>query len=326
MTYLLKPAFISLLLIPSLPAPANTLRDLLAKEDIPSFSFSSSDLQSKVWSSAFINDSGEKYLAYFLSPHKGRTKDIYIVKFDPTSGKLLRSTVHESEPCLGALWDLTKVDDYLLISPNSSPSAGCLLVINKKLAQTQILYGFLPKRVGQNQIVLIENMIHFAPVHPERLQFADLSRRTTRELYPPKDDPLRERLARENAEHMPSNRICMQMNDGCDPKIFDESIDNFTTIGQDRFALLVTQSASHRVPHGELAAKAGPQSVIYIYALEGTSGWKYCEKEISSAHAASIPSMQNWKFNQVEGVCTPNRPAIPEMSTAVMNPSRSRLR
>jgi hypothetical protein len=244
------------------------------------------------------------------------------VKFESTNGKLLKSTVHESEPCSGALWDMTKIDDHLLISTNISPSASCVLVLNKKLAQTQILYGFGPERVGQNQIVLTDNMIHFAPVHPERLEFVDLRRRSTSQLYPPKGDSLRARLIRENAEHMPSHQICMQMNDACDPKLFDESIDDFATNGQDHFALLVTQLATHAVPPGEPAAKAGPQWVIYIYTRE-IGGWKYCEKEITGAEAASMPGLRNWKFHNVEGRCTPNQPAIPDMSTAIMNPFHS---
>lgn len=319
MPYLLESVCLSLLLAASLPAPAKTLENLLLKKGIPSDSFSLSDLESPVWSSAFLNDSGQKYLAYLLSPHSGGAEDLYLVRFDSTNGKLLKSTVHEIEPCSGALGDMTKIDDYFLVPTNISPSASCLLVLNKNLAQTQILNGFGPNRVGQNQIIFTESMIHFAPVHPERLKFADLRRGATTELYPPKGDPLRAKLARENAKHMPSHQVCMQMNNACDPKLFDESINNFTTDGQDRFALLITQSASYAVPPGEPAAKSGPQWVIYIYVGE-KDGWKYCQKEISGTEAASMPKPQNWKFQNVERRCTPDQSVIPDMSAAIMNP------
>ncbi len=109
------------------------------------------------------------------------------------------------------------IEEFIVLSSSLTPSAECLQLFDKKLQLHSTLYGFGPVLVAPGQIVMIENMIHFAPVHPERLQLVDLHSGAIQELYPPKNDQAREHLAGEHARHMPSKELCMSMNDPCAP-------------------------------------------------------------------------------------------------------------
>ncbi len=85
---------------------------------------------------------------------------------------------------LGSFESIYLIGEFTLVSTSVSPSAECMFVFNKELRPLQTLFGFGPVEVEPHQIVFIEYMIHFAPVHPERLQLADLLTGKTAELYP----------------------------------------------------------------------------------------------------------------------------------------------
>ena len=195
-------------------------------------------------------------------------------------------------------------------------------MLDGRLAQKTTLYGFSPKLVAPNQVVLIEDMIHFSPVHPERLQLADLKQGTTTELYPPQQDVMRAKLARENAAHMPTRDVCMKMNDPCDLHLFDEEILGIATGDGGHFALIVNQSASHAILRGEPPVTVASQSALYIYA-PSDHGWAYCETEMSNEEATmrtQASMTRSWQFNDTAERCTPSLPVLPDMSTSVMNP------
>ncbi|MGB7189441.1 MAG: hypothetical protein WBD10_04845 [Acidobacteriaceae bacterium] len=308
---------ISALLVTSLPSPAKSLKDLLQAERIPLTSFGAAELGSTLRESVVLSNPQQETLAYTLSGSTAESSTMHVLKFDRRISELLKSAVRETDACSGGLESITAVDNHLLISTSISPSAQCQIVLDKNLMQTETLYGFGPERVGPDQIVLTENMIHFAPVHAERLQFADLRRRVTAELYPPKGDVLRSKLARENARNMPPAKVCQQMNDPCAPELFDESISRIATDGEGRFAFIVNQSANHATAPDEAPTTTASQNVLYIYS-HGNSGWLYCEDGLGDSEAEMLTN--SWQFGDAEGRCAPKIPVVPDMSTAFMNP------
>lgn len=309
----------------ALSSPAKTLKDVLTAEHIPVSSFSTRELAMAVQGDSF-STSQQTFLAYsFLVNGGEEIGPLRVVKYDRKTGQLQKSGVltDKADVCSGSVWGIEKIDDYLLISTSISPSALCLHIVDKELVQTEILYGFGETRVAQDQIVLTEDMIHFAPVHPERLEFADLRSNTTAELYPPNGDALRANMARENAAHMHSAKLCMQMNDPCDPKLFDESISIIKADGHDSFAFIVEQSTDHFLAPNQPPVAMASQSVLYIYR-RSDKGWLYCEVRLSSSERAEYSAnpirLQSLQFHDFEGHCTPTLPVVPDLSTATMNP------
>lgn len=317
-TVALIPVFVLL----TLPAPAKTLKDLLQTQNIPLTSFSAPELAASVQGSDSISNPQQEELVYTLASGSAQPGPAHVIKFNKATKTVLKFTLpyDATDACSGPFEGIMAMDDFTLVSTDISPSAQCVHVLDSHLAQTKTLYGFDPHDVGHNQIVLIENMVQFAAVHPERLQFADLRSGATDELYPPKGDALRAKIALENAHNIPPPSVCGPMNDPCDPQLFDEDI-SVATNGKDRFALIAHQSASHALAPNQTPVTVASQWTLYLYA-HSQSGWLYCESEISGDEATSLiegPSAHPW-FPEVQNRCAPTLPVAADMSSTIMNP------
>jgi hypothetical protein len=295
---------------------AETLKQVLLAKQIPITSFQESELNQNVQSLAAIHNE-TVFLAYNAEPFVG---PIHLAAYDRKSDAMLRSDlqVDRTDVCYRGAVEVSFVAEFILLSTSVSPSAECLFVLDDKLQRRQTLYGFSPVEVAPEQIVLIEDMIHFAPVHPERLQLADLRSGATEELYPPKNDLLRAELAREHAKHMPSEQTCARMNDPCEPDEFDEDISMLGTDGKGRFALIASRSANHATKEEEPLETVAAQTVLYIYQRD-RDGWRYCQEKIDDSVIERLRSAPN-PFDHAAARCTPNLPVIPDMSTVQYNP------
>lgn len=311
--------FVALLLI-SCAASAQTLKQLLLSEAIPPNAFQEAELQQEVQAIS-ARQENTLFIAYKQVTRDVLSGPIRLVSYDRASGAVTRRDLEldPTDVCSGSLWGISFIEDFVLISTSISPSAICTHVVDPSLHLRRTLYGFSPELIAPKQIVIIENMIHFAPVHPERLQLNDLGSGATVELYPPKDDALRSQLAAENAKHMPSAQTCARMNDPCDPAIFDEDISAFGTDGRGRFAFIVSQSASHAMKEEEPSETVASQSVLYVY-LRNKSGWLYCQQKLEESEVERLSSAQKLHFEDAVSRCTPNLSVVPDMSTATYNP------
>ncbi len=295
-------------------AKAETLRDLLSRSGIPSISFSQAELAEEV-QGVFAEENNRVFLAYIHLQGEQFTGPVSVNEYDSSRSSMHRATlgIKQDDVCAGSFGDLSFFKNFTIISTQINPSAGCLLVVDRNLKLSSTLYGFAPVEVAPGVLVLVESLIHSAPVHPERLQAANLAKGKTLELYPPASDILRARLIAEHAKHMPPQQVCEAMNDPCDPKLFDETIDAITPEGKGRFTFVATQAASHFLKADAEGETVVSQSIRYIYQLDqGT--WKYCEQEIGSAPAES-------RSKPLKGQsCEPNLAVVSDLTTAGYNP------
>jgi hypothetical protein len=139
-------------------------------------------------------------------------------------------------------------------------------------------------------------MVHFSPVHPERVQIADLRSGKTSELYPTKGDVQREQLIKERAKHLPPDAACVRANDPCRPELFDEDVWQMGTDGKGNFAFLIEQSPC--VAWGASAA----QNVLYIYQ-RGSAGWHFCERKVADSEREALGKSLVADFGQVARRC-----------------------
>ena len=161
-----------------------SLRKELAQAGIPLTSFSEAELDEAV------DGTGASKQPYVYFVYVRRNGNLLtglprLVRYDQSTGAILRSELQlkEDDPyCCGSPDGFEFLDDYLLLSFHYNPSAGAILVLDKDLKLLRSLDGFDVQRVAMNQLVIVENMVHFAPVHPERLQWADLSKNIALEI------------------------------------------------------------------------------------------------------------------------------------------------
>ena len=302
------------------PCCAETLQQLLVSQSIPVREFSRSELLNQVQGSAG-SDPERTVVAYRRTSDRQFVGPLLVVSYSKVAGVVHRSTVNiaENDVCQGSPQAILFVGRYVLLSISLNPSAACLFVIGPDAEVQHVFYGFSTVQVEPGRVVLLENLRHFAPVHPERLQWADLATGQTRELYPALKDPLRSRLIAKHRRKMPPRKVCMLMNDPCGARQFDESIDGLQTDGKGRFAFVAEQSANHATAAGVPPSSVASQEVLYVYQGAST-GWRFCEVALNAGQVQAVKELLQSDFARAARRCTPAIAVVPDMSTAESNP------
>lgn len=282
----------------AVPCPAQTLREELQRLHIPSAGFSGEELSQTI-DAADASRKSFTYLAYMLVERNGQFIGFpRVVRYDSRNGQVIRRELHanEEDNCCGSPLGIDFTQDCLLISFHDNPSAATVLVTDDQLRLFEILYGFDFHEIGPDQVVFIENMVHFAPQHPERLRFVNLRSGKTQELYPLNGDTLRAEFARLNEAHMPTRAACAQANDPCAPDIFDETIQFISSSEAGAFEIQVNRNTSHPGVANWRMENLLAASTKYIFRRT-SKGWLYCETQVENSDQ-----------------CTPNLPVIADTS------------
>jgi hypothetical protein len=304
----------------ALSSTGQTLGDLLHSAGVPAAGLAKAEIEESINGTNAV--SGQYvYVVYVLVKGDLISGYPHLLRYDTKTGAILRSNLQlgEKDECCGSPLGIEFVSGYLILSFHDNPSASTVVVLDKKLAFVELLYGFGVHEIAPNQIVLTENMIHFAPVQPERLQFVDLRTGAAAELYPPKDDLLRKRFAQEHRLHMPTEETCREMNDPCDPEMYDEDISVLGADGRESFALIAYRDALHAIHKEETPVRVASDSALYLY-LRGRGGWLYCEEPISQDEARDLIADDANGYARVKARCTPNQPVVPDLTTSEFNP------
>jgi hypothetical protein len=319
--------WIAALLLAVLPCRSQTtLREQLRSGGIPESSFSKAELDEIVDGHDGKND---RYIYFVYLRTKGEmlTGHPHVLRYDRNTGAILRSELHfdEKAECCGAPDGLVFVDEYLLFSFHDSPSASSVVVLDQNFKVVEFFYGFGIHRVAQNQIVATEDQMHFAPVHPERLQFIDLSSGAALEIHPLKNDGLRNQFDRNRLEQMPA--VCKRSPELCDYGNLEEGCEFLGGDGQDRFAFQCGRSANYQAKQGEESVPYLSDSAIYIYE-HNSNGWVHCERAISEDEWKALDKEEDRGYDIIKSRCSPNLAVIPDMSTSDFSPfpSPSRYR
>ena len=310
----------------ALSSRAETLREFLKDNAIPANSFSKAELDEEI-NGASGAQNQSVIAVYVRIKDDAVTGDPRVVRFDKNSGAVQRAEIKpdNEDLCCGSPLQVDLIGDYAFLYFHINPSAGAVMVIGKDLKLVTTLYGIDVREVSPGQVVFIENMIHFAPVHPERLKFADLASGKTMELYPPKGDALRAAFAREHAQHMPPKATCEKMDDPCKAEEYDESIDFVDRDGHGSFAFTVQRDALHATAGEQPPESVVSESALYRYSWDGKA-WLYCEEKLTEdeAKALSALAVQQAGASASKGRCTPSLAVAPDMTGADYSPFESR--
>ena len=285
-----------------LACQAQTLRDELRTAGIPETQFPSAELGQTV-NATSARGGTTTYLAYMrVDANQHFRGSPQVLRYDSATGMIARKELPpgDEERCCGSPLNITITHNYELFEFHDTPSASTVLAADKSLKPVAVLYCFGMKEIAPDEVVFTEDMVHFAPAHPERLRVVDLRSGTTEEIYPPKGDKLRVEFARVHERKMPSQKICQAENDPCDPTYYDESVE-FVSAGERQLKLRVSRDAAHVIAKDQEPETVASQEALYIY-WQTVSGWRYCEMELRD------------KNSEDEG-CVPNLPVVADVDT-----------
>ncbi len=230
----------SLIPVASAARPQNpSLAAVLKQQGIPSPPVSIPDLNSQITSFAMLNDGQEFLIAYYLdNPRNELRFPLLVTSFDKHSGKwshaeltdlqvhVVEGTDHEIEDdCLGSVLDISRHGGEYFLNLHFNPSAGCLLVLNKDLTVRHTLAGCPVAFFKSGVFAWISDMVHFSDVHAETLSLYDPATGKSQQIYPQKNDPLRDDFSM-RLEKVINRKQCAENNWACGPDRFATVIDS----------------------------------------------------------------------------------------------------
>ncbi|MGC2635976.1 MAG: hypothetical protein WA294_02285 [Acidobacteriaceae bacterium] len=275
---------------------AETLAQFLEKNDIPTTGISAAELAGQI--DGISSDSGNyTYVAWLKLNGELVTGTPQLIRYDSRTHTVSRADLagdgYDEGLCSGSLEGMQFVENFTILMTGISPSANCAMVLGPKLRLVETLYGFGIEEINPGEVVLTEDMVHFAPVHDEHLLVVNLLNGASTEVFPPKGDALRTQFIAERARRMQSEKACQQ-DDDCDPSSFDEDIHFLASDGKGRFAIEVQRPSSDD----------DPKVTFYLYQ-HSARGWRYCER------TSDGPKRFGWDGGDDStfvGVCTPSLP------------------
>lgn len=297
----------------ALPVCGQTLREVLRKVGIPANQFTATELAQQV-QATFGKEAALTYLVYLPPDPNGIEPNApRLVRYDNATKAMLRHNLkpEEMENCCGSPLDIQFTRSYVLVSFSDTPSAETVLAVDKDLKYRGTLYGFGFKEIAPDQVVFVEDEVHFAAQHPERLAWADLKNGREMELYPPKSDALRAGFARLNQKHMPPKADCEKADDPCDPAIYDEDIEFVSGDGHGGFKIRVTSEGGHPWITKDAIVDIPFQRAVYEYQESG-KGWRYCA--IEDTLTGLIKSIDEPPPPSQPKSCVPSLPVVPDQS------------
>ena len=259
-----------------------TLAEALRRESIPFPPVSIPHLDSQITSYATLNDDQEFLIAYYLLARRNELRTpLFVTGFNKKTGRWrhksladIKVKAFEERPeeleadCLGSVLSIQRSRGRFYLDLHLSPSAGCLLILSRDLDVWQALGGWTNAFFKSGLLVFSGNMVHFACVHPGTLFLYDPAERKSEQIYPPKNDRLRNAYSA-RLEKVISPEQCAQSNCACDPQTFTSNPGSISVDDQ-------TRSLAFRVdfePDGFLTKEEQDDGswdddhYVYIYQL-----------------------------------------------------------
>lgn len=216
-----------------------TLADVLKQEGLPTPPISVPHVNSRITSYASMNDHREFVIAYYLDNPKNELRfPLFVTLFDKQSGRwrhveltdiklqVFEGTDHQiQDDCLGSVLGISRQNDQYFLNLHFNPSAGCLLVLNTDLTVNHTLAGSPVACFKSGSFVWIGDMVHFSDIHAETLFLYHPGTRNSQQIYPLKNDPLRDDFST-RLERVINKKQCAENNWACEPDRFATEIDS----------------------------------------------------------------------------------------------------
>jgi hypothetical protein len=177
---------------------AETLRELLQREGIPSGECRSEDLEKQVTSGTAADLEGARFVATYVQEGDSSVlpDEFYLFRLDRQSGIWSTGVLKWPEPELGgtdgrvkscqggSLMRVDASDNFIYVDGHITPSASCTMVVTRDLKFHGTFAGWVVGRFKGDTLVYQHSQIHFAPTHYVELSLYDSASRTSRKIYP----------------------------------------------------------------------------------------------------------------------------------------------
>ena len=215
-------------------AMSSTLREALSRAGFVEAlsSTGAPDLDRALTDSAFRVSSEVFAAAYFFADEpKDGASHLRVSRYDRRSARWTQSPTLDD----GVGYGITSVDLtplHVLVSLLTPSASGVLVLDSSTLERVASLDGFDPRPLPDGSIVFTENMVHFAPMHQERLQVFDPHRRQELPVFPGKKESVlavnfRRTIQRIYAELPQARRDEIRDSPYSDVIEYDRAIGNF---------------------------------------------------------------------------------------------------
>jgi hypothetical protein len=254
----------------------NTLRQAIAAQGLTPDENIVKNLDKPITSGATLDDTGQFVIAYYVDDGSGVLKPpLYIERYDRKLQKWESVALEEAHSksqdvdldCLGSVLSIRALGDRLLLDTHLSPSAGCALILSRKMKLEAGLYGWYLGQIGGDEIIYHRSEVHFASAHPAEIALFDLSTKRDLTLFPRKPyQAIRRALIEQLKEFFRTHEDwCNKFDDPCDPDWFDSSLTGEVATEVRENALAFVISYEQRVFPGKIQKPIGPKNVLYVY-------------------------------------------------------------
>jgi len=296
---------------------AETLRDSLRAGKVPSERFSESELGTRITS--YATSSGNPLLlAYYVADGSGSLSyPLCVVRYDHLTRDLSRAVVRGvttdfnrdvKMDCLGSALQIRETSGFIYIDTNTTPSAGCVILLSQAMEFKTALSGSLLGTMGADYAIVQRSEIHFMSVQPMRIQVFDLKRNRATQVDPFRDDPQRQQFS-QLIEPYISQKWCMESNAQCDPENFDAILQG-ELIANDAAKAFGFIAKFDADGFGKAAAKFVPARTVAYVFREREGHWEH--REFDEAQLRSL--LNGRSFDEI----VRNEPDLPFHAAATL--------
>jgi hypothetical protein len=256
---------------------AESLGSTLLAANIPTQKFAEPELHQAITSYA-VSHGDPFLLAYYVDDGSGRLHSpLHVIRYAHKTEDLRRADVQDIEAlfqgqvrmdCLGSALRVRESHETIYIETHGGPSAGCVIVLSPALAVKTALSGWLLGTLEPDYAILRHSEIHFKAVTALHVEVYDTKRNRTVEVYPPKQDRLRQQYSRLIAPHI-SDKWCMVNDAECDPQDFDTDVMGDVAVNE-AAKVFGFEAEFDAEGFGDAAKQqVSPRSVVYVFRQRG---------------------------------------------------------
>lgn len=255
-------------------APAETLREALAKAGLATEAKGLANLDRLITSGATLDDAAQFLIAYYVDNGSERLQEpLYFDRLDRKSGRWKSAALTSKDSrvgdadCLGSVLRIEASAENFFVDTHLNPSAGCLLILSRELEQRAALYGWYLARFGDDSVVFHRSEVHFAPVHAAKIALYDPKTKREIPIFPRKPDQAvrAAQIARMKDFYLGRDDWCNKNNDPCDPEWFDTSLVGEVSTVDRTHALAFIISYEQTVFRSGEEKPSGAGRVLYVY-------------------------------------------------------------
>lgn len=209
----------------------DTLGAVLQAHGLPVDAELSQDVARLITSYALLDSKQEFLIAYYIDDGSGTLKPpLHVVHYNRISHTWRRARIGKDEArvgdveCLGSITSIDASSAFFYVHTHLSPSAGCLLLINRDLAVHTSLYGWFLAAFGDGTVVYHRSQIHFASYHTAEISIYQPATRQDGKIYPRKPYQKIRLEQMQRVRALFTDDWCMRRNHPCDAELFDNYV------------------------------------------------------------------------------------------------------